>query len=199
MSAPRKIAAKPMIMPKLSAPLAAVRRQFLSAVKSLTPEAAIKTLREGLAHEKSELARLGNLAAQSWIVRQRLIALQQQTGTLEAPPVSADAAELPPETTPEARPAPPLTPAPPEAAPAPVKEAAPEGWQKLRITHETEVNGMIFFAGSTIQVQSEDAKKLISAGHAEEISEGEDAAKPMKPKRKPKAKAKASAAENDEG
>ena len=187
MSALRKSAAKTTITPKLSAPLATVRRQFLNAVKSLTAEEAIETLRKGLEQETSELARLGNLAAQSWIVRQRLIALQQQTGTLEAPKdevAEADESQASAETE--------NTETPPEAAvpdaPPPESEDEADGWSKLRITHETEVNGMIFFAGSTIQVQAGDAQKLIESGHAEELTEAPAPKKSRKKRAKPKPK-----------
>ena len=186
MSALRKSAAKITITPKLSAPLTAVRRQFLNKVKALTSEEAIITLREDLTHETSELARLGNLAAQSWIVRQRLIALQQQTGTLEAPPEEAAEGEAPPVSA-EAESADAPNDAPPEAA-APEPEPVAEGWRKLRINNETEVNGMIFFAGSTIQVQAEDAQKLVESGHAEEFTEAQAPKKPRKKRAKPKPK-----------
>lgn len=189
MSLPRKTAPKPMLPPRLSAPLTAVRRQFLNAVKSLTAEDAIATLRRGLAQETSELARLGNLAAQSWIVRQRLIALQQQTGTL-ARPVAVAAGQAAPLA--EAAPAPEAAAAKPaREEPAVAEELAlpPEGWRKLRITNETEVNGMIFFAGSAIQVQAEDALRLIASGHAEEYVELAEQGKPKKRKAKPKPRA----------
>ena len=183
MSAQRKLPAKQVVTPKLSAPLASVRRQFLNKVKNLTPEDAIETLREGLGGETLELARLGNLAAQSWIVRQRLTALQQQTGSLPTPDILPEEEDqTAEETTTEAS-------TPPQEQETPViPQAAPvaEGWQKVRITKETEVNGMIFFAGSTIQVQSEDAQKLIDAGQAEQFSEEEP---PAAPRQKSKSKA----------
>lgn len=187
MSSLRKTAAKPAIMPRLSAPLTAMRRQFLNAVKSLPAEDAMETLRKGLAQETSELARLGNLAAQSWIVRQRLTALQEQTGTLVRA-LREDAAAEPASPPAEGQAA---TPEPvaqtPTDTPIEPQPAAPEGWRKLRITNETEVNGMIFFAGSTIQVQEDDAEKLVASGHAEVFVQE---AEPGKSKRKSKASAK---------
>lgn len=182
MSAQRKLPAKQVVTPRLSAPLASVRRQFLNKVKNLAPEDAIETLRDGLGEETSELARLGNLAAQSWIVRQRLTALLQQTGTLPTPGILPEEEDQAAEDdTTEAPPEPQAQDVPDTPQPTPV----PEGWQKLRITKETEVNGMIFFGGSTIQVQSEDAQKLIDAGQAERFSEEET---PAAPPQKPKAK-----------
>jgi hypothetical protein len=44
-------------------------------------------------------------------------------------------------------------------------------WTKLRILQETEVNGMRFFAGTTIQVHDDDAQKLIAANSAELVTE----------------------------
>ena len=51
-----------------------------------------------------------------------------------------------------------------------------ESWTKVRILEETEVNGMRFFAGTTIQVHEEDARKLIEAKSAELVAPSEEAA-----------------------
>lgn len=171
MSAQRKLPAKQVITPKLSARLTSVRRQFLNKVKNLNSEEAIEILREGLNGETTELARLGNLAAQSWIVRQRLTALLQQTGTLPPPPdILPEEEDQTAEENTENMPSAIDT---PDEVPQLEASPAPGGWRKLRITQETEVNGMIFFAGSTIQVQNDDAQKLIDAGQAEQFNEEE--------------------------
>ena len=78
-----------------------------------------------------------------------------------------------------------------EAAPAESDNipTAPQNddWTKLRILEETEVNGMRFFAGTTIQVHADDARKLIEAKSAELAEPIEEAA--QKPKARPAKKA----------
>ena len=81
----------------------------------------------------------------------------------------------------------------PETEASPISPATPTSkpWQKVRILAEAEVNGMVFFEGSTIAVKPEDASKLVSAGKAEVVEEPAVAAAepitPDKPPRKPKA------------
>lgn len=176
MAKPSQQTAQATIQPRLSAPLSKLRKQWLTSVKDLEPQAALAVLRQRLQSETDGAVRLGNMAAQSWIVRQRLTGLQ---AALHGVPVSVVSEEPEPEVvdaiTAE------LTPTA-EAAPAEEQDvaAAPEGaeWTKLRILAETEVNGMRFFAGTTIQVHEEDARKLIEAKSAERVEASEDAAPP---------------------
>jgi hypothetical protein len=154
------------IQPRLSAPLARLRKQWLSAVKDLAPQSALAVLRERFAQETDGAMRLGNIAAQSWIIRQRLISLQTSIHGHQAQPPHADVADEAPAvaTANTATSAPEALAERVEAPPA----AAPE-WIKLRILRETEVNGMRFFEGSTIEVRSDDARKLIAAKSAEGV------------------------------
>ena len=152
------------IQPRLSAPLARLRKQCLGAVKDLAPQSALAVLRERFAQETDGAMRLGNIAAQSWIIRQRLISLQTEIHGQQAQPPHSDVADEAPAVT---------TANTGNSAPEALAEtveaqtaAAPE-WIKLRILTETEVNGMRFFAGSTIEVRSDDARKLIAAKSAE--------------------------------
>ena len=175
--------AQPAILPRLSAPLTKLRKLWLNSVKDLDPQAALAVLRQRLKSETDEASRLGNIAAQSWIVRQRLLSLQ---AVLHAQPVLAPAQDAEPEAakTIEAAQAAPLEQAAiedQEAGPAPAPEG--ESWAKVRILEETEVNGMRFFAGTTIQVHKEYARKLIEAQSAELVSSIEEAA--SKPKARP--------------
>lgn len=174
---PQQIA-QAKILPRLSAPLTKLRKQWLSSVKELEPQAALAVLRQRLQDETEGATRLGNIAAQSWIVRQRLIGLQ---AALHGVPVMVDLEEPEPETAI-------ATPAAASADPSPMAEvagpdhvdalAAPQGpgWVKLRILLETEVNGMRFFEGSTIEVREEDARKLIEAKSAEPVEATGDGA-----------------------
>lgn len=155
------------IQPRLSAPLSKLRKQWLTSVKDLEPQTALAVLRERLKAETDEAARLGNIAAQSWIVRQRLIGLQS---ALHGKSVVVAHEDPRPQAAIPTKPAP--TPDPETVSTDTVEEArAPEGsgWIKLRILLETEVNGMRFFAGSIIEVHQEDAQKLIEAKSAEPV------------------------------
>lgn len=159
------------ILPRLSAPLTKLRKQWLHSVQELEPQAALAVLRQRLEKETEGAARLGNIAAQSWIVRQRLIGLQ---AALHGTPAPAEIAEPKPDAASAAPQAPSDDPAPkaedaaPDTADAGVAPQGP-GWIKLRILAETEVNGMRFFEGSTIEVREEDARKLIEVKSAEAV------------------------------
>ena len=156
------------VMPRLSAPITKLRKQWLSMVKDLDLQAALAVLRDKLKGETVEAVRLGNIAAQSWIIRQRLTALQ---AALHGQPVAAlrddspnsaamiDTATSQSITQNEAE----------KAAILTTKPA--QSWIKLRILQETEVNGVRFFAGTTIQVHEDDAQKLIAANSAEHVTE----------------------------
>lgn len=163
--------AEAKLLPRLSAPLTKLRKQWLSSVKDLEPQAALAVLRQRLQKETEGAARLGNIAAQSWIVRQRLIGLQ---AVLHGVPVVIEVEDPKPDTAVAASQAASADPARmvEAAGPGPGEPvAAPQGpgWIKLRILVETEVNGMRFFAGSIIEVREEDARKLIEVQSAEAV------------------------------
>lgn len=176
--------ASPQILPRLSAPITKLRKQWLSVVKDLDPQAALAVLRDKLKGEAVEAVRLGNIAAQSWIIRQRLTALQtalhgQPVAVLRddspAPAELTDPADAPSGMQDEAQ----------NAANTAATDA--QSWTKLRILQETEVNGMRFFAGTTIQVHEDDAQKLIAANSAELETEAAETS----PKRRTRSSKKA--------
>lgn len=165
------------IMPRLSAPLSKIRKQLLNSVAELDHEAALAVLREYLQGETNGAVRLGNMAAQSWIIRQRLTRLQIALhGT---PSVAEDQPPVPSSehgvaTTDEPSSGGPAVAANTQKAEAPKEEVG--GWTKLRILAETELNGMRLFEGTTIQVRGEDARKLIEMKSAETVEDSEEAA-----------------------
>lgn len=162
--------------PKLSPKLERARAKTLSALGNLSLIDALAQLKSMFLAQKTEDGRLANLAAQTWIVRRRLEALQKGQpltnleSLLEPAPdaslkfkllalTSAVPAALPNE-------------APDDTAIAPHPQGqAPNSWQKVRILSEAEVHGMVFFEGSTIAVKPEDALRLLSAGKAEIVEE----------------------------
>ena len=189
--------------PELSPEIKRLRLKLLTGLRHLGFVEAISALKAKLGGEEKEMMRLGNLAAQTWIARQRLAAL-----TNPAMPQTLDAALG------ALMPAPkPVTASSPAAKLDLLRKAAKVGhsetsmpesvggagvqWRRLRIREETELNGMRFFAGTPVQVNLEDATRLIESGKAEVAEDapeadtaaptGAPAANP-KPARKSKAK-----------
>jgi hypothetical protein len=178
------------ILPRLSAPLAKLRKQWLGAVKDLESHKALAVLRRCLEAETEGATRLANIAAQSWIVRQRLFALQSAIHRVEYTVDVEDTDVMPAQDSSARRPQPAAAEAA-ETAPAdPAAEAKSGGWVKLRVLAETEVNGMRFFEGGTIEVHEEDARKLIAAKSAEAVEPVAEAPTegPAKPAKKARAK-----------
>lgn len=188
--------------PKLSPKLERARGKLLTALGNRSLLEALAQLQGAFDGQTSEDNRLANLAAQTWIVRRRLEALQKgqmpalvQDVLAPKPEISAKlklmslggaGGEPPAKTAAEAE-------AEAEASPA---APTPKPWQKVRILAEAEVNGMVFFEGSTIAVKPEDASKLVSAGKAEVVEQvaaadakvgAPDRPAPAKPAPKPKA------------
>jgi hypothetical protein len=174
--------AQAAIMPRLTAPLSKLRKQWLSSVGDLDPQAALAVLRQRLESETDGAVRLANMAAQSWIIRQRLIGLQTMLhgapNAIARETASNDAVSITDETPPADQPEAPET-------VEPAAQVGGPGWTKLRILTETEVHGMRFFEGSTIEVREEDARKLIEAKSAEPVEPIAEAA-PAKPARAPR-------------
>ena len=182
--------------PKLSPKLERARVKLLTALGNLSLLDALAHLQGAFEGQTTEDNRLANLAAQTWIVRRRLEALQKG----QMPALVQDVLAPKPEISSKlklmslggagggrlAKPN-------PETEVSPISPATPTSkpWQKVRILAEAEVNGMVFFEGSTIAVKPEDASKLVSAGKAEVVEEPAVAAAepitPDKPPRKPKA------------
>jgi hypothetical protein len=190
-------------VPELSPEIKRLRLKMLTGLRHMGFVEAITALKAKLGSEEKEMMRLGNLAAQTWIARQRLAAL-----TNPAHPQTLDGALAV------------LIPAPkPGGASSPSakldllrKAAKGSGsetssgenrsgedrpWRRLRIREETELNGMRFFAGTPVQVNLEDAARLLESGKAEladDPPEGDPAATTgtpattAKPARKGKAK-----------
>ncbi len=153
-------------LPALSAQMKRLRLKFLKSVKSESLDQALETLRLNLAKEKDETARLGSLAAQTWLIRQRLLSIASD----DVPQV-ADFLEV-------------LEPARSKlnfVAKTPTQEqtdvtdvanaSADQAWETVKILEETVVNGMRFFKDFVVKVNAEDAQKLVHAKKAEIVTE----------------------------
>jgi len=152
-------------LPVLSAQMKRLRLKFLKSVKSESLDQALETLRSSLANEKDETARLGSLAAQTWLIRQRLLsigsdAVPQVADYLETlEPARAKlnfAAKTPPQDQTDAT----------DVANA----SADQAWETVKILEETVVNGMRFFKDFVVEVNAEDAQKLVHAKKAEIVT-----------------------------
>jgi len=150
-------------VPELSSVMKRMRLRILHAVSSQKLDEAFTTLRDQLSTEKDENRRLGSLAAQTWLIRQRLQHLDQQ----QVPTVDGCLEEL----DPKRKPTQPLTKLAPQEKVTPIanERANASDWTKVKIIEETVVNGMRFFENSVIEVNHEDAKKLHEAKKAEII------------------------------
>jgi hypothetical protein len=143
-----------------------LRLKFLKSVKSESLDQALETLRLNLTKEKDETARLGSLAAQTWLIRQRLLSIASD----DVPQV-ADCLEV-------LEPARsklnfvPKTPTQEQTDATDVANAsADQAWETVKILEETVVNGMRFFKDFVVKVNAEDAQKLVHAKKAEIVTE----------------------------
>ena len=153
-------------LPALSAQMKRLRLKFLKSVKSESLDQALETLRLNLTKEKDEIARLGSLAAQTWLIRQRLLSIASD----DVPQV-ADCLEV-------LEPARsklnfvPKTPTQEQTDATDVANAsADQVWETVKILEETVVNGMRFFKDFVVKVNAEDAQKLVHAKKAEIVTE----------------------------
>lgn len=160
-------------VPPLSAQMKRLRLRFLKSVKSEPLDSALEILRSGMAAEKEENARLGSLAAQTWLIRERF----NNLGADALPIVDDCLSALDPNRAKMAS----LKKAAVEVETAATEEeapAAPQNWQKVKILEETVVNGMRFFKDFVIEVNEDDAKKLVEANKAEIVAGDIPAAEP---------------------
>lgn len=175
-------------LPPMSPEMEALRARFLGAVEHLTIPEAVGMLKSRLATETKEMMRLGNLAAQTWLVRQRLVAIRKglEVGSVAeilrgTPRKAARATAADGSAAPE------------DGAPQP-QQIDPASWVRVRIVSEAEVNGMRFFGGTALDVKGADAERLIAAGTAELMVETAPAPEtPAAPAAAPAARGRAKA------
>ena len=153
-------------LPALSAQMKRLRLKFLKSVKSESLDQALETLRSNLAKEKDETARLGSLAAQTWLIRQRLLSLDSD----DASQVADYLEKLEPSRSKLNLVA--KTPTQDQTGAPEVEDTSPgQTWETVKILEETVVNGMRFFKDFVVKVNAEDAQKLVHAKKAEIVTE----------------------------
>lgn len=156
----------------LSYQMKRLRLRVLKTVKSKTLDEALEALRAQLPTEKDATARLGLLAAKTWLIRQKILYI----GKAEPKSVADDIALLEPSSKqPKAQS---LTEAAQNHDATGENSTAPQSWKKVKILEETVVNGMRFFKDFVIEVNIEDAQRLVDAGKAVVVEQLDQASKP---------------------
>jgi hypothetical protein len=154
-----------MVDIKLSAQVLSARNKWLALTSSETLEAGLKILREKYSAEKNDNRRLGNLAAQTWIIRRRLERLEIEDavtigGLLEHSPEKKVNSKNEVKSDNES-----------QTSNKTITEDSVENTfnsthKIVNISEEVLINGMRFFAGSRVEVSLDDATRLIEAGKA---------------------------------
>ena len=116
-----------------------------------------------LSNETDELRRLGILAARIYILRHRVANLREfnRNSSLKSLP-GLDTTSLSLNLTTDSDP--PMT----DAVDAPIET---NQWSRIQMTEPGEVNGVRFLAGTIIDVQTQDADKLINSGKAVRVDQ----------------------------
>lgn len=154
-----------MVEIKFSAQVASARDKWLKLSADETLDTVLEFLRSKYAEEGNNNRRLGNLAAQTWIIRRKLENMPSDPETkigqiLENPnnaktqkTVKAKKEET---TQIEAV----------KASSDPTAESD-DAMTVINILEEVTINDMRFFAGSRVEVSKADADRLIKAGKAQ--------------------------------
>ena len=135
-----------------------VRNALIEKFKGAPLEEMSNFMTMALANETDELRRLGILAARIYILRSRVANLKEfnrnpSLTTLPALDTTKLSLNLPSST--EAT-----------STDDSVAQSETDQWSRIQMTEPGEVNGVRFLPGTIIDVQIQDADKLISSGKA---------------------------------
>ena len=165
--------------PTLSADMQRMRLRILLSVADLNFSEAIEEIRARVQAEPAEIIRIALLAAQSWLVRERMLSMTQDIalGTVKSVLYPQESANAPqPKVTPS-----------PKAAPieedgalqeeaaegsTPELDELDDGWRRVHIISDAVVHGVRFFAGTVVEVGPIEAQKLIAARKGELLMGG---------------------------
>jgi len=154
-----------MVEIKFSAQVASARDKWLKLSADETLETVLEFLRSKYAEEGNNNRRLGNLAAQTWIIRRKLENMPSDPETkigqiLENPnnAKSQKSVKTKKQETEQIEAN--------EASSDPTTEAD-DTMTVINILEEVSINDMRFFAGSRVEVSKADADRLIKAGKAQ--------------------------------
>jgi hypothetical protein len=143
----------------LSPEVIAIRAKLIEACDGKTFSEIIDFLKELLDKEQDEQKRLGILAARVYVLRQRIIEIQEKEDASLVSKFMAPEQDLPDNLR--------------EDNLFEDDEENDTGWVRLRITENSIVKGVRFPKGVIVDVHHEEAEILIEAGKAEiaEVSE----------------------------
>ena len=154
-----------MVEIKFSAQVASARDKWLKLSADETLETVLDFLRSKYAEEGNNNRRLGNLAAQTWIIRRKLENMPSDPETkigriLENPKnaKSQKSVKTKKQETAQIE--------ADEASSDPTTETV-DAMTVINILEEVSINDMRFFAGSRVEVSKADADRLIKAGKAQ--------------------------------
>jgi len=154
-----------MVEIKFSAQVASARDKWLKLSADETLETVLEFLRSKYAEEGNNNRRLGNLAAQTWIIRRKLENMPSDPETkigriLENPKnaKSQKSVKTKKQETAQIE--------ADEASSDPTTETV-DAMTVINILEEVNINDMRFFAGSRVEVSKADADRLIKAGKAQ--------------------------------
>lgn len=145
---------------KFSAQVSAARDKWLKLASEYNIDAALEFLRSNYSNEKNDNRRLGNLAAQTWIIRKRLTDFPLPSNyslalLLQKPTTKTHDSELQSQSALENQDTDTNNVRLPERS-----------MRVVNISEEVQINEMKFFAGSRVEVSEEDARRLVEAGKA---------------------------------
>lgn len=145
---------------KFSAQVSAARDKWLKLASEYNIDAALEFLRSNYSNEKNDNRRLGNLAAQTWIIRKRLTDFPLPSNyslalLLQKPTTKTHDSELQSQSALEIR----------DTDTNNVR-LTERSMRVVNISEEVQINEMKFFAGSRVEVSEEDARRLVEAGKA---------------------------------
>ena len=153
-----------MVEIKFSAQVASARDKWLKLSADETLETVLEFLRSKYAEEGNNNRRLGNLAAQTWIIRRKLENMPSDPETkigriLENPnnAKSQKSVKTKKQETAQVE--------ADEASSDPTTETV-DAMTVINILEEVSINDMRFFAGSRVELSKADADRLIKAGKA---------------------------------
>jgi|TARA_B110000977_G_scaffold170279_1_gene220809 hypothetical protein len=144
---------------KLSPSMQRMRMKILKSVQDETLDDALSFLRDHNGNTKDVNIRLASLAAQTWIIRQKI----SQIGSAVLPTVKDLISDLNSKNKNLRSNKTEVTDADGNQN---LVDETTKKWQKVKILQETEVNGMQFFENTTINVTPENADRLFSANKA---------------------------------
>ena len=153
-----------MVEIKFSVQVASARDKWLKLSADETLETVLEFLRSKYAEEGNNNRRLGNLAAQTWIIRRKLENMPSDPATkiaqiLENPnkAKSQKIVKAKKQETAQTK--------ADEVSSEPTAETD-DDMTVINILEEVSINEMRFFAGSRVEVSKTDADRLINAGKA---------------------------------